>query len=212
VALLTASERRVLNHATPANWAVDIGQHLANGGTLQCPGDTATSHCRLAANPLAGDTLTLVAGGAYGRDGLWAPGGCATYEFTATGQASPGNVPVLIGATPGDTASNLAAAMQAPAMRAVVSAEAHPLDAAVVDITHNTFGASLAVSSVSGGRIVTQDNREELPPSEYVFIIRRRTLTNEDVLRGLIRFDTGWSRLVDPRVHSNRNLRFGDNA
>jgi hypothetical protein len=196
VALLTASERRFLNHATPANWAVDLGRHLADAGTLQCPGDTATSHVRLAATPQPGDLVALIASGATGRDGRWAAGSNATYEFTATGQASPGNVPVLIGSTAMQTASNLAAAMQAPTMRPVVTAEAHPLDAAV-DVTHNTYGAALRLSSVSGGRLVTQDNREELAPAEFVFILRRRTITAEDVARGRLRFDTGWSQIIE---------------
>ena len=196
MALLTASERRFLNHATPANWSVGIGQHLHDASTLQCMGDTATSHVRLAATPLPGDLVVLVAGGVTGADGLWSPGSNATYEFTSTGTVVAGNVPVLIGSTAMQSASNLAAAMQAPTMRPVVTAEAHPLDA-VVDVTHNTYGASLSLSSVSGGRLVTQDNREELAPAEFVFILRRRTITAEDVARGRLRFDTGWTSIVE---------------
>jgi hypothetical protein len=48
-----------------------------------------------------------------------------------------------------------------------------------------------------GGRIVTQDNREELPPAEYVLLMRRRTISPEDTARGLIRFDTGCTKIVE---------------
>jgi hypothetical protein len=39
MALLSASERALLTGATPANYAVNLGQHLAHAGTLQCLSD-----------------------------------------------------------------------------------------------------------------------------------------------------------------------------
>jgi len=197
MALLTANERALLSQYSTENQAVQLGQRLADASTLQFYGDSATAHVRLAALPLAGDTLTLLAGSAVDRLGLWDQGCSATYEFTTSGTVAAGNVPVLIGATPAATATALAAAMQGTTTNAVV-AEAHPVDTTTVDLTHNTPGAVLTLATTApAARIVAQNNSEQLPLGEYVFIIRKRTITAEDVARGRIRFDTGWSQIVE---------------
>jgi hypothetical protein len=56
---MTASERQLLNLATPANTLVDPAQRLSDAGTLQCAGRPATSHVRLAQQPQDGDTLVV---------------------------------------------------------------------------------------------------------------------------------------------------------
>jgi hypothetical protein len=109
---------------------------------------------------------------------------------------TPGAIAVLIGATLAACATALAQAITPTTTNAVV-AEAHSVDTNIVDITHNTPGASLTLSSSAPSRIVTQNNQEGLPLGEYVYIIRKRTITDEDVIRGRIRFDTGWASIIE---------------
>jgi hypothetical protein len=198
MALLTLAEMNMLSRYSPENRAINLGQRLSDASTLQCFGDSATSHARIATNPLAGDTVSLLAGSGLDRTGVFDVGSQATYEFTTIPDTvqTPGNVPVLIGATPTESATNLTAAMQRTTKNAVVC-EQHAVDTTVVDVCHNDPGCTLTLSTVSGGRILTQNNNEQLALDQYVFIIRRRTLTAEDVARGRIRFDTGWSQIVE---------------
>jgi hypothetical protein len=197
MALLTRAEMDLLAQFNAVNGALNVAQRLRDAETLQCAGDTATSHIRLVTLPLAGDTVRVEAHGGVNRLGIWDVGCVVTLEFTTTGAVTtPGNMPVLIGPDLGQTAQALALAITRSTIQAVV-AEAHAIDLGVTDICHNTAGASLTVSTVSGGRCVTQDNNEQLPLDSYVMIIRRRTISSEDVARGRIRFDTGWSSIVE---------------
>jgi hypothetical protein len=207
VALLTASERAELARFSTVNQSVNLGQRVADAQTLQFYGDSATSHVRLAALPQATDTLRLEAGGAMDRTGVFDPGCDVTYEFTSTGAVqTPGAIAVLIGATLAACATALAQAITPTTTNAVV-AEAHSIDTAIVDICHNTPGASLTLSSSAPSRIVTQNNQEGLPLGEYVYIIRKRTITNEDVTRGRLRFDTGWTSIVEGFASLYRSIQ-----
>jgi hypothetical protein len=197
MALLTAQERAELARFSVVNEHVQLGQRVADAQTLQFYGDSATSHVRLAALPQATDTLRLEAGGAMDRTGVFDPGCDVTYEFTSTGLVTtPGAIPVLIGATLAACALSLAQAITPTTTNAVV-AEAHSIDTNIVDVCHNTPGASLTLSTVSGGRIVVQNNAEQLPLGEYFYIIRKRIISSEDVIRGRLRFDTGWASIIE---------------
>jgi hypothetical protein len=198
VTLLTAQERASLGQYNGVNAALDIAQRLTDAETLQCAGDSATSHVRLVAQPLAGDTIRVEAHGAMNRLGVWEVGCDVTLEFTTTGAVTtPGNIPVLLGASLAESAQALALAITRSTIQAVV-AEAHALDLGVTDVCHSTPGASLLLSSPApASRIAIQNNQEGLPLDSYVLIIRRRTITAEDVARGRLRFDTGWSTIVE---------------
>jgi hypothetical protein len=198
MALLTLAEMNMLSRYSPENRAINLGQRLSDASTLQCFGDSATSHARIATNPLAGDTVSLLAGSGLDRTGVFDVGSQATYEFTTIPDTvqTPGNVPVLIGATPTESTTNLTAAMQRTTKNAVVC-EQHALNTTVVDVCHNDPGCTLTLSTLSGGRIIVQNNNEQLALDQYVFIIRRRVISAEDVSRGRLRFDTGWSQIVE---------------
>jgi hypothetical protein len=198
VALLTAEERASLARFNIVNGVINLGQRLTDASTLQCYGDSATSHARLVTQPQAGDTVRVEAHGAMNRLGVWDVGCDVTLEFTMTGAVTtPGNIPVLLGASLAQTAQALALVITRSTVQAVV-AEAHAIDLGVVDITHNTPGAALLLSSPApASRIVLQNNQEGLPLDCYVMIIRKRTITAEDVQRGRIRFDTGWTKIVE---------------
>jgi hypothetical protein len=58
---MTASERTLLNLATPAHMMVDLAGRVSEASTLQCAGRVATSHVRLAQQPQDGDTLVVEA-------------------------------------------------------------------------------------------------------------------------------------------------------
>jgi hypothetical protein len=58
---MTASDRQLLNLATPANTIVDLARRVSDAATLQCAGRVATSHVRLVQQPQAGDTLLVEA-------------------------------------------------------------------------------------------------------------------------------------------------------
>ena len=189
MALLTAEERASLGRFNVINQHLDIAQRLTDAETIQCVGDTATAHARLLALPQPGDTLRVEGSGALDRTGSFVPGCDVTYEFTTGPPVSAGHVPVLIGATPAETATTLAAIITRTTTLPVVAA-AHSIDTTTVDVCHTIPGAPLTLSSSAGGRCVTQSNNEQLPIDCYVLILRRRTITAEDVARGSIRFDT----------------------
>src|SRR6516165_3977488 len=105
MALLTAAERALLSRYSYENTTVNLAQKVADAQTLQFYGDSATSHIRIATNPLAGDSIKLEAGGAIDRMGVFDPGCTTTYEFTNDGTVNTiGNIPVLIGGTQAVTA------------------------------------------------------------------------------------------------------------
>jgi hypothetical protein len=56
---MTASDRQLLNLATPANTLVDLARRVSEASTLQCAGRVATSHVRVANQPMDGDTLLV---------------------------------------------------------------------------------------------------------------------------------------------------------
>jgi hypothetical protein len=58
---MTASERQLLNLATPSNTIVDLARRVSDASTLQCAGRVATSHVRLAQQPQDGDTVVVEA-------------------------------------------------------------------------------------------------------------------------------------------------------
>src|SRR6516162_2915511 len=132
MALLTADERASLGRFNAVNEAVQVGQRLSDASTLQCMGDTATGHIRLVSNVQIGDSIAVFAGAACNRQAVFIPGSDITYEFSSTGSVTPGNLPVLLGATSAQSAINLAEII-ARTQCTVVRAEAHPVDTNVVD-------------------------------------------------------------------------------
>ena len=196
MALLTADERASLRRFNAVNEAVQVGQRLSDASTLQCMGDTATGHIRLVSNVQIGDSIAVFAGAACNRQAVFIPGSDITYEFSSTGSVTPGNLPVLLGATSAQSAINLAEII-ARTQCTVVRAEAHPVDTNVVDIVHIVPGGVLTLTAQAANRIAVQSNNEGLAPADFVMIMRKRTISAEDVARGRIRFDTGWSKIVE---------------
>jgi hypothetical protein len=192
---MTQAERQLLNLATPSNLMVNLASRVSDASTLQCAGRVATSHARLTQQPVDGDQLVVVASPGE-HDGILVPGLSCTYTFTATGSVPAGTVPVAIGATIPATTSTLASTIQGQ-QGSVLSAAAHPTDVGVVDCTHLTPGAALTLTASGGARLVVQNNQEQLPQGAYHLYVLRRTVTAEDVGRGSIRIDTGWTTLLN---------------
>ena len=196
--LPTADERALLGQYSVVNTAVNLAQRLTDASTLQCVGDTATGHVRLVNNVQPGDSVAVFAGGGFNRQAAFVVGSLATYEFSSTGVVTPSSVEVSLGVSSAESASNLASVV-ARTQYTVIKAEAHPLDTNVVDIVHIIPGGvlTLSVNAQAASRVMTQSNNEGLAPAEFLMIMRKRTISNEDVVRGRIRFDTGWSSIVE---------------
>jgi hypothetical protein len=193
MALMTPADVTLLTSSMPAAVATNLGQRLANAGTLQTIGRLATGHIRLATNPNDADTVTILAAGAV-QDGVFLPGSQATYEFEVSGGVQPGNILVPRGATAALSAQALATAIQGG--HANCTAALHPTDAAVVDVAQQVQGAALTLSTTGGPRVVVQANNEGLPKGEYQLYLLRRTVTAEDVARLRIRINTGLSAVL----------------
>jgi len=194
MAVLTASERAILTNAMPANAMVNLGQRLADAGSLMSAGRVATGHIRVGTNAVDTDTVTIAASGAT-RDGVFVPGSTVTYEFETTGGVTAGNIQVTPGGTAALTATALAAAVGS-AQGGVVRAVAHATNTTVVDVAHQVPGGTLTITTSSGGRLLVQSNAEGLAKGEVQLYTLRRTVTAEDVTRGRIRLDTGLTTLL----------------
>jgi hypothetical protein len=70
-------------------------------------------------------------------------------------------------------------------------------DTATVDVCHLVPGAALTLTASAGARLVVQNNQEQLPQGAYALYVLRRTVTAEDVARGSVRIQTGWSTLLN---------------
>jgi hypothetical protein len=191
--LLTAGEQVKINKTTPSFKHFAVAERLTAAQTLQAPGRPATGHVRVATNPNDTDTLTITAVETL-------PNGATRssskiYEIEVTGGVTAGHVAVTKGGTAALTATALAAAILATQGH-LLAAVAHATDTTVVDLRLRTPGARLTLATSSGGRLVVQDNAEELLPGELQLYAVRRTVTAEDDTRDRVRIDTGLATIV----------------
>lgn len=152
----------------------------------------ATGHVRFVAQPNDADTVTITG-----------PNGTAVvYEFDNNAASVAGNIRVTIGAD---------AAATAAALRAAVVANQSDLLASVgpittvggalqcVDLKGNLpgSGALTLAESTGGARMVVQDNANEGSAGLLATRTLRRVVTAEDVSRGCVAFDFGFSDILD---------------
>jgi hypothetical protein len=197
MSLMTAGEQFLLNKQLPYFKKIDIAGRLTKGQTLQCPGRVATGHVRVATNANDADTLTvtvvqILAGG--GRRSS-----SKVYEIEVSGGVTAGNVSVAQGGTAALTATAIATALMQNQGH-VLAAVAHATNTTVVDIRLRDAGALLTLATSSGGRLVVQDNAEELAPDEVHVYTARRTVTAEDDTRDRVRIDTGLSAITSYHI------------
>lgn len=180
MAALTAPQLRVLNNLATFPRGSSPGTRIFNGETLQHPGRIATGHIRVATN--ANDTDTVTVNG-------------VVYEFDTGGAITAGRVLVTIGGTAALSATALATAISQRQGNSLKAA-AHATDTTVVDIASRVVGAPFALATSSGGRLIVQDNGEELARNQYLRVRIDRVVTAEDVTRTRVRVDTGLTSLV----------------
>lgn len=146
------------------------------------PGRCATGHIRLAALPNDADTCTVTVAGV-----------ATVYEFESGGGVGGGNIAVTIGGTAAITATNLKNAILLN-QAGLIGAAVHGTDTTIVDVRVFAAGATLALAeSTAGARIVVQDNADELTPAILMPYLASRAVTDEEVTRGRVRFDTGFA-------------------
>jgi hypothetical protein len=178
-----------LNTSSPLAAEVRLGDRMRQAETLTLPGRCASGHIRIGTNPNDTDTLTLAVG-PVSVDGALRLGKGVVFEYEVAGGAQPENTLIVRGATAVLTATATAAAIRS-ALGGHLSATVHPTDTTVIDLVCLTPGAPLTLASASGGRVLVQDNGEELEEVRYGVFVLRRLLTAEDVTRARVVVPTG---------------------
>jgi hypothetical protein len=187
---LSPLQRQAVSTSSPIARTLDLGGRLAVAESLRWAGRIATAHVRLVSLPTEGDTIAVTLG-AGARRGAPSPPGSVLCEFDADGSVQAGAVPVLLGPTPDATALALARALTVQLGR-VLTAAVHPLDTAVIDVAARTPGASLALTTTApAARVVVQNNGNDMDDQPRVLWMLTRTVSDEDIVRGLVRMDTG---------------------
>jgi hypothetical protein len=171
----------LLNKALPVFRRLDVGGQLRDAHTLQHPGRVATGHIRIATNPNDADTVTM---------------NSRVFEIDTGDGVTAGNVLVTRGGSAALTAVALAAALNRYFAHAYVIT-VHGTDTTVIDIAARTPGTALTLATTSGGRMVVQDNAEEVAKGDYQLYLLRRSVTAEDDVRDRVRVDTGLSAILE---------------
>jgi hypothetical protein len=190
---LTTTQVNMLNNSSPAAKATSLGSRLreagGGGGTAQSHGRLATGHVRVGTNAQDGDTVTVTVGPVT-IEGMSYPPSSVVYEFDNNAAVTAGRILVTIGGTAALSATALAAAIAAN-QGAALTAAAHATNTTVVDIASRAPGAAFTLATASGGRLIVQDNADELLQQALVLWGIRRTVTAEDVARTRIVLNTG---------------------
>jgi len=190
---LTTTQVNMLNNSSPAAKATSLGSRLreagGGGGAVQYHGRLATGHFRVGTNAQDGDTVTVTVGPII-IEGITYPPSSVVYEFDNNAAVTAGRILVTIGGTAALSATALAAAIAA-SQGGALTAVAHATNTTVVDIASRAPGAALTLASTSGGRVLVQDNADELLQQAVVVWAIRRTVTAEDVTRTRIVLATG---------------------
>jgi hypothetical protein len=186
---MTPTQITQLNTASPLGASLQLGDRLRQAESLTLPGRTASGHIRIVTNPNDTDTLT-VSVGPVSVGGRLQPGKGVVFEYEVSGGATGDNTVIPRGATAALTATATAAALRA-ALGGHLSATAHPTDTTVIDLVCLTPGAPLTLATASGGRVLVQDNGEELEEARYGLFLLKRAVTAEDVARARVVIPTG---------------------
>jgi len=145
-------------------------------------GRKATNHIRVKVNALDADACTITVGGI-----------ASTYEFDSGGGVVPGNIPVVIGGTAADSATNLKAAITAN--QSAVLTAANPDADRAIQLRAVVAGATLVVTETTAGARLRCNPASEvgIAPLVSQSQVIRRLVTAEDVDRLAIVIDTGFT-------------------
>lgn len=172
-----------------ANWMGENVVRLANNanvGTYNC-GEHTTGHVRFLSQPLEGDIVTITVGSLTTR-----------FEFdTDTVLSSTEHVAVTIGANLTTTVTNFVAAI-GRSIGLVLAAFQSATQTGVADVIVTHDDTALAfLESTAGARIATQSNGETREGAAVYLYAVRRTVTAEDIARGIVRFHTPFSSVIN---------------